>query len=127
MNGVYVTKFLENFDVKIQNILILSGIYSKADLVEAFKTGIIRVGLPRGIGKKHFEVLKNLISDEDIVDESELFLSNFKTHTLNYCKRNNILFKEDLFDYFKSGNFSNYETKNKRYKELLDYFLIFMS
>ena len=55
MNGVYVTKFLENFDVKIQNILILSGIYSKADLVEAFKTGIIRVGLPRGIGKKHFE------------------------------------------------------------------------
>ncbi len=127
MNGVYVTKFLENFDVKIQNILILSGIYSKADLVEAFKTGIIRVGLPRGIGKKHFEVLKNLISDEDIVDESELFLSNFKTHTRNYCKRNNILFKEDLFDYFKSGNFSNYETKNKRYKELLDYFLIFMS
>ena len=86
---------------RTQNLLIKSGIYSKADLILAFKHDIISPGRPRGIGTSIHKELLDYLKDDDIISDEKLFLSNFPIYIQNYLKRMNIQDKNDLFDFLQ--------------------------
>lgn len=96
--------FISQFNIRTQYILLELEIFSKDDLIAAFKNDKISLGTPKGIGVKSYEQLLEVVKGEDIVSERIKFQSNFPVYIQNFLKRLDIQSNYELFEFLKNSD-----------------------
>lgn len=96
--------FISQFNIRTQYILLELEIFSKDDLIAAFKNDKISLGTPKGIGSKSYEQLLEVVKGEDIVSERIKFQSNFPVYIQNFLKRLDIQSNYELFEFLKNSD-----------------------
>lgn len=114
--------FISQFNIRTQYILLELEIFSKDDLIAAFKNDLISLGTPKGIGSKSYEQLLEVVKGEDIVSDKIQFYSNFPVYIQNFLKSVDIQNNYELFEFLKNVDVNRrFMNRKKTIKVLKEY------